>query len=341
MPRTIRSTRTYDSRTGRYTLTCLTEGCTSSVLTGSAREAHRDSYDLRTGRPVAETFRYLGDGRGNSARCRNCERDRRRNRTTGARVPGTTGRVTAAADRRFGVELELLYPSHIGPANIRAALSAAGLSEWKVEHDGSLNGNGWEVVSPKLQGEDGHRQIREVCAVLSGLGGKPNSSCGLHVHHEIRELSIEAAKALFVAWAAQQPMIDGLVAPSRRGGAYYARHLGSSDLARVQRCSTLSDLQRASNAMSYSDKYRALNLRSYGRYGTVEVRQHQGTVNAEKISSWVRFGQALIVAAATGELTTATHSRMRDLLGAMGSHLEETARTFLLGRTVEFGAVAA
>jgi len=342
MPRT---TRTFDRDAGAYRLNCLTEGCGAECLTGSARDANRYSIDRLTGAYVHSTFRFLGEGRGNSARCRDCERARRAQRTSGPRVPGTTGRVTPAGDRRFGVELELMFPTSVNQTTIRDALRSAGLRGWTVVRDGSLvgHGNGWEVVSPILQGEDGHRQIRVACAALSALGASgANTACGLHVHHEIRELRIEAVRALVEAWAAHQPMIDGLVAPSRRGGrAYYCRHLGSTDLARVRNSRTLRDLQSATNRMGYSEKYRTLNLRSYGRYGTAEVRQHQGTVNAEKISSWVRFGQALIVAAATGELTATPTTRMRDLLGAMGSHLEETARTFLLGRTVEFGAVAA
>ena len=70
-----------------------------------------------------------------------------------------------------------------------------------------------------------------------------------------------------------------------------------------------------------------------------EIRQHQGTCDPEKIVSWVRFGQGLIDAAAEGVVVERS-TRMRDFLGAIGERLDETARTFLLGRTVEFGAVA-
>lgn len=36
-------------------------------------------------------------------------------------------------------------------------------------------------------------------------------------------------------------------------------------------------------------RYYKLNLQSYTRHHTIEFRQHQGTVSAEKIGNWVRF----------------------------------------------------
>ncbi|MEG2004925.1 MAG: amidoligase family protein [Bilophila sp.] len=50
------------------------------------------------------------------------------------------------------------------------------------------------------------------------------------------------------------------------------------------RAATVIDLVHAQ-----CGRYYKLNLQSYTRHHTIEFRQHQGTVSAEKISSWVRF----------------------------------------------------
>lgn len=236
--------------------------------------------------------------------------------------------------RTFGVELELIFPSGHNRGTITAALEAEGVTGWRVKSDGSLSGgNGWEVVSPVLSGEQGIETVRKACRVLTRLGAKPNRSCGLHVHHGARDLTVAAVKALARTWHANQGIIDGLVSPSRRGAnsSYYCRPLSSTDLTRIESIRDLRSLSRL-------DRYRSLNLASYGRHGTVEVRQHQGTCDAEKVVSWIRFGQALIDTAIT-QGATDRQSRVRDLFDRMGDRFDETARTFLTGRAVEFGAV--
>lgn len=291
----------------------------------------RDSLD-QDGRPALDSFSWSTSRATFRGTCRDCARSRR---TSGPRAPRSR-RVAGLAmgiGRTFGVELELIFPSGHNRGTITAALEAEGVTGWRVKSDGSLSGgNGWEVVSPVLSGEAGIEKVRTACRVLTRLGAKPNRSCGLHVHHGARDMTVAAAKALARTWSANQGIIDGLVSPSRRnGGSYYCRPLTSSDLAAIESIRDLRSLSRL-------DRYRTLNLASYGRHGTVEIRQHQGTCDAEKVVSWIRFGQAMIDTAITTGATD-TQRRVRDLFDRMSDRLDETARTFLTGRAVEFGAV--
>ena len=333
----------YEYGTGFYRHYCANApACASFVLLTSSPRGRdvRGDIDQHTGRPVSEVFRTRGARGGMHSHCRECQSQASPGRRSGPRVPGTH-RVVSADQRRFGVELELIFPRGTSRETVNAALASAGLTGWRAKGDGSLSVGGLEVVSPILQGEDGETQIRTATRVLRGLGARPNRSCGLHVHHECRDLTVEGFGALARGWAANQPIIDGLVSPSRRNGAnHYCQPLGATDVSTIANAPNVLELQRRANRIS---RYKTLNFSALGRYHTVEVRQHQGTCDAEKIISWVKFGQAIIAAAATTETSAATqssHARVRDLLGAFGPHLNETARTFLLGRAVEFGAVA-
>lgn len=314
---------------GEYRITC--SSCDREV-DGVFYPSTPDANNTRTGQRVSDFFSFSTRRQTFRNRCRNCEREQRRNGPRATRSRRVASAVLGLG-RRFGVELELIFPAGHNRATISAALEREGVRGWRVKSDGSLSGgNGWEVVSPVLAGEQGIETVRTACRVLTRLGAKPNRSCGMHVHHEARDLTVSAMKALARTWSANQGVIDGLVSPSRRnGGSYYCRPLNSGDLAAI-------DAVRDLRSLSRLDRYRTLNLASYGRHGTVEIRQHQGTCDPEKVVSWIRFGQGLIdTAIAQGEVPA--QSRVRDLFDRMGDRLDETARTFLTGRAVEFGAV--
>jgi hypothetical protein len=327
----------YDYTASSYRIRCL--GCGTQVHTQTPY--NREAVTL-VGERVDATFPWYCRG-AFSTRCRVCTRERNRaaRGSRGNRTVATTRGL--GVGRRFGVEMELIFPSGTSNAQIQSALRAAGLSGWNAVYDCSLRaestyrgGVGWEIVSPILAGENGIEQIRTATRVLRDLGAKPNKSCGMHVHHEVVDLGLDGIKRLYRSWANNQSTIDGLVAPSRRGGARESRFCRGVDESEARTVEAARDLR----SIRHGGKFKALNLSYVGSRGTIEIRQHQGTCDPEKVVSWVRFGQGLVDAAAEGVVVDRA-SRMRDFLGSLGERLDETARTYLLGRTVEFGAVAA
>ncbi len=346
MPATTRYSGTIYASDGTYTSAPPDQRYTTTVTCGRCNESRTFSHPNRRPPLLADMhawLRYLpGPGRYHS-RCRSCETAERRERV--AANGGQNATAPVNTDRRFGVELELMFPNTRTAAGIAAALTDAGIEAgtggftsaaiWRVKSDGSLNGRGlqgWEIVSPPLSGPEGLAQVRKVCEVLEGIGAKANHSCGLHVHHEIRDLKPLAIKRLVSSWANNQDLIDGLVAPSRRRGARH-QYVGAF---RPEELAHIESLRTFTGYVSGVPRYRNLNLNAFGRYGTIEVRQHQGTVNGEKICSWILFGQALIASSRREALPAA--ESVRDLLvEKMARTLDATARTFLLGRAVEFG----
>lgn len=287
---------------------------------------------------------YTGATTQNIAQCRECYRTRA-NASRGSR-----GGATRGTGRRFGVEIEVIS----GPRSangessqhqVARLMTAAGVtcnvesynhrvrSAWKIVQDASVYG-GFELVSPILRGADGHRQVEVACRALREAGCSVNGSTGLHVHHDVRDLDTRSFGRLFRGWFNSQGAINGLVAASRRNGANsYCTNLTERDVAA---CESIRSMDRRDARFSVT-RYRTLNVQSYTRYGTVEIRQHQGTINAAKINAWVKFGQAMIEWAKTSA-TLDTHTLTASLLETLSQHagLDNETATYLASRALSF-----
>ncbi len=196
-------------------------------------------------------------------------------------------------NRKFGIELEIVS---INRQTALRALYAVGInvqdesynhntrSHWKLVSDASVR-DGFEVVSPILRGEQGIEEAMTVAAALDDAGAAVNRSCGFHVHFDASDLSAGDIKTIVKRYAAHEAEIDAVMPPSRRGSANtfcapVARFLSP----RFEAAATIQDMIRAQG-----DRYFKVNLQSFQRHGTIEFRQHSGTVNANKIANWVRF----------------------------------------------------
>ena len=239
--------------------------------------------------------------------------------TNGVVYPGSARKAVLAeakrrafdvgTTRRFGVEIEFIG---INRQTAAAAIRAAGIEcydenynhhtrpHWKVVPDGSLSsrsGSG-ECVSPILSGEEGFAQLRTVVNALRAAGARISVSCGLHVHHDANDLTGDQIARVVEFYDTHRNSINALVSRSRRH-SQWARAYGASELA------SITASLRAGNGRSLNvNRYKNVNLMSYVKYGTLEFRQHQGTLNADKIVSWIKFGQAIFAAVVNDSDTT-------------------------------------
>lgn len=318
---------------GTTTTTC--SRCSTSIRTTTGF----DGYDAISGRRANEIFPFHRATGRYYTMCRSCRRSNSPARATASAV---RSRIARGLSRAFGVEFEMYAPSGIGPATIEANLQAAGLrtgrgtTAWTVKGDGSLGPRGVEVTSPALSGDEGLEQIRTATRVFTQLGMTVDRTCGTHVHHDASDLTVDDIKRVARGWSRNQRIIDWFVAPSRRQQTDgFCRPLDSSDLARLDRCSTLEQIRNAR-----FDRYRTLNLAAYAKFGTLEVRQHQGTISYEKVATWIAMGQAVIDSAIVTGDAAPQQSTVAGFIAALGSRLDETAATFLTGRAVQFGSTA-
>lgn len=197
--------------------------------------------------------------------------------------------------RPYGVEIEGVgvdrqaLATALNAAGISAAVEGyghQGVSYWKVTTDASVQGRGgFELVSPKLYGQAGLDDIRKAVKAIKEVGGRINSSCGLHVHHSAQGMSTRQLKMVSHFYSSLFQAFDGIFSLSR----HHSQWCALADPQEVNRL-TASNLRMIS-------RYQAVNLTAYLRHGTIEFRQHQGTLNALKITSWVVFTQQFMLGA--------------------------------------------
>ena len=232
----------------------------------------------------------------------------------------------------FGIELEIVGLTTRQSAQV---LMSAGIdtrdegynhetrSYWKVVNDGSLRtqyqGQATaEVVSPVLNVTD-FDQLRKVTNALKDAGARVNGTCGTHVHIGGFDLAPDKVLKSAKFWSICQDLTDQLVAVSRRGENRWAQRLNSTDLDRIQR-GRFSDL----------DRYRTFNVTPINRIGTIEFRQHQGTLNATKLWAWADYCQAVVNYAQNAHrlfIPDSLNDLMNELAGA--GYLKAESMTYL------------
>lgn len=155
---------------------------------------------------------------------------------------------------------------------------------YKFTTDCSISGNDpRECVSPILDDTtDGFKSLETCCSILNGIGAMVNKSCGLHVHVGLQGFSGKAIVNIYKNYQKLEALIDSFMAPSRRENCRWAQSISGYDFSD---CSNATDVYNR----LHGDRYHKVNPCAYGAHGTVEFRQHQGTLDYKKISMWVHF----------------------------------------------------
>lgn len=228
-------------------------------------------------------------------------KDRNRYKYGHKRVPKSIDRkikskINSRSDieeRTFGIEIECYHKTNrdirsqvahelrvIGIACVDVRYTHEVMETWKVTTDSSIRGGeGLEVVSPILKGQSGIEEIKKVMKVLTRLGCRVNRTTGLHVHIGANDLSTGELHNVFRFYRQNEQIFDSIVARSRRG----------------------DDNTYTRSLRNYSDfpttRYTKVNYQSYLKYGTIEFRQHQGSLNGDKAEHWIKLVRQIIATA--------------------------------------------
>jgi hypothetical protein len=206
------------------------------------------------------------------------------------------------SNRPFGVEIECYAPNPErdiygdycdGVAAAVSLLYGNNFRSWcnLVSSDESLDEGGAEIKSPVLYGQPGFDELKSVVNLLNANEYYVDSDCGLHVHLDAPEfindpkLIIKTVKS----WKKNQNLINNMVADSRIDN-------GACELWRDVDIEELEEYLSEINPIQYLDGTLrgAINFGSLSYHGTIEIRQHEGTLNYEEIESWIKFCQAFV-----------------------------------------------
>lgn len=175
---------------------------------------------------------------------------------------------------------------------------------WKNNSDCTINntagrGIGHEIVAPILHGDGAYVKMRQMCKALVRAGAQVNSSCGTHV-----TIGIDNARTARFSVARKQQMIvrigeaydyfadafHHMVSKSRRFNTNYGA------LPRLYAGNNYGQGTVDQNRRNFEGGFGrgAVNIRNYTTFGIIEFRQHNGTLNGQKLTVWSKLLSSLI-----------------------------------------------
>jgi hypothetical protein len=191
--------------------------------------------------------------------------------------------------RRYGVEIEVCY----APSCNNMPEEAKAL--WHGKQDGSLPEWGVELASVPLSGDEGLSVIRQLCEYAEQNKWAVTGRAGMHLHMDMSEFGAgtnqEPLAAIAFGYLMTYRLWSCFIAPPRLKSTFCQRH----NIFSREQVPTLLKLPTADfikKLMSGEDRgearYKWVNFQAFKRHRTVEVRSHQGTIDYEKISNWIK-----------------------------------------------------
>lgn len=238
-------------------------------------------------------------------------------------------------DRRFGVEIEHNSGGR-GTRGTREALlnPSLGLAHWfDDEYALGYDGSELELRSPILQGERGFDELRRVFDVIKSGGGFVTQSDGMHVHHDCPEFTEdsdaghELRSRLVESWANNQNLIDSFVHESRWNSWACSKTFNKVNGSLVER------YKQDKQVGSYYGRG-ALNVDALWEHGTVEFRQHEGTLDFDMAEAWIKFGQAFIASVLHRSEPITTSASPRTLLSRI--HVPKSCADYLIAKNPHY-----
>lgn len=167
---------------------------------------------------------------------------------------------------------------------------------WNIKADSSVAVAGcynYEVNSPILKGADGIKELKTAVKILKDNGGTTNTTCGIHVHVDVRDLKPLEVGAVFVRYQTFQEKINKVLTEDRVTGI--GREIAKPYNVLLDRRDWdferefIIENSNTDRAYSYGLPGKSYVLAYRNEHGTIEFRQHGGCVDPNRIAHWVRF----------------------------------------------------
>lgn len=176
--------------------------------------------------------------------------------------------------RRFGIELEFDdLPND--------ALDIEDRTIFGAKEDGSVNGG--EFISPILYGDDGLAECEDFCDLARLNEFQVGRNCGFHLHCDMPEEGVDSFKRVVLAYHYTYDFWKGTSDIGNNRRTYCEAHKFSANDIET---SGESQYDVKHWATSFS-RYAWFNVDAYDKFGTVEIRVHEGTRKKADVVNWV------------------------------------------------------
>lgn len=172
---------------------------------------------------------------------------------------------------------------------------------WTYHEEGSLKDNGAEYVfATPLFGIDAYNALEWLVAHAKDSGWKCTKRTGIHVHLDVRDLTVPQLAGLCILYAAVEPILYRWVGDGR-DSSHFCIPLYRADEALLGTCSIIrsalqddkGDGHTALNLAEEYQRYAGFNLQALHKFGSIEFRQLQTTHDLGRIVDWVNMLMSL------------------------------------------------
>ena len=139
------------------------------------------------------------------------------------------------------------------------------------------------------------KDSRLALKALRELGGQVNHTCGLHVHHSIAHLGPRDVATAIAGYRQSKKALQLIIPASRWNNGYckWDENYGTLSRSKLDEWKDQSGWRRVREVL-YADRYSVTNLCALFDHGTLEFRQHSGTLDGDKVMNWVLLTQGFV-----------------------------------------------
>lgn len=185
--------------------------------------------------------------------------------------------------------------------------------KWRVEGEGSLRGNGFELVSIEPMALDSLIvSLAQVQPMLEGI--RNTFRAAVHVHCNVRHVTREQYVRIMVGYHVNEPSIYEFVGEGRDESVFCVPwSKGGAHIHSLLRAYYNNDQYLWTTTIQDFPKYSGLNLGATAKYGSVEFR-HLQTPAVDPVAIIERISNYIYMCAHIVENATSTHFNGMDHL---------------------------
>jgi len=172
---------------------------------------------------------------------------------------------------------------------------------WTYHEEGSLKDHGAEYVfATPLFGVDAYNALEWLVAHAKDSGWKCTKRTGIHVHLDVRDLTVPQLAGMSIVYAAVEPLLYHWIGDGR-DSSHFCIPLYRADEALLGTCSIIRCAFKDDKTDGHStlgeaeafQRYAGYNLQALHKFGSVEFRQLQTTHDLGRITDWINIIMSL------------------------------------------------